>query len=74
MIAHHKKIREFLTGSDGYTVKEIMLVLGVDRRVLIRSMQSMPDVYIDRWRGPVRGQYAAVWCVAAVPSDCPKPK
>ena len=74
MIAHHKKIREVLTGSDGYTVKEIMLSLGVDRRVLIRSMQSMPDVYIDRWRGPVRGQYAAVWCVAAVPSDCPKPK
>jgi hypothetical protein len=74
MIAHHKKIRELLTGSDGYTVKEIMLALGVDRRVLIRSMQSMPDVYIDRWRGPVRGQYAAVWCVAAVPSDCPKPK
>jgi hypothetical protein len=74
MIAHHKKIRELLTGSDGYTVKEIMLALGLERRVLVRSMQSMPDVYIDRWIGPNRGQYAAVWCVAAVPNDCPKPK
>jgi hypothetical protein len=74
MIAHHQKIRALLTNTDGYTAKEIMLALNVDRRVLTRSLKSMPDVYIDRWRGPIRGQYAAVWCVAAVPNDCPKPK
>tara|TARA_R110000868_G_scaffold260154_1_gene518397 strand:+ start:1286 stop:1507 length:222 start_codon:yes stop_codon:yes gene_type:complete len=73
MIAHHQKIRALLTGSDGYTVKEMMASLGVDRRVLTRSLKSMPDVYVDRWHGPIRGQYAAVWCVAAVPKNCPKP-
>jgi len=33
----------------------------------------MPDSYIDRWSGPHRGQWAAVWCVVEVPEDCPKP-
>ena len=33
----------------------------------------MPDSYIDRWTGPHRGQWAAVWCVVEVPENCPKP-
>jgi hypothetical protein len=74
MIAHHQKIRALLKNTDGYTVKEMMFALNVDRRVLTRSLKTMPDVYIDRWRDPVRGQYAAVWCVAAIPFNCPKPK
>ena len=73
MNAHHKKIRELLTGSDGLTVKQIQMGLHIDARTLNKSMKSMPDTYIDRWTGPHRGQWAAVWCVVEVPKDCPKP-
>jgi hypothetical protein len=74
MIAHHQKIRDMLTDTDGFTAKEIMVALGVDKRVLARSLRSMPDVYIDRWIGPKRGQWCAVWCVATIPKDCPRPE
>ena len=70
---HHQKIRDLLKGSDGLTTKQLQYRLEVDHRTLCKSLKSMPDSYIDRWSGPHRGQWAAVWCVVEVPEDCPKP-
>jgi len=70
---HHQKIRDQLKGSDGLTTKQLQYRLEVDHRTLCKSLKSMPDSYIDRWTGPHRGQWAAVWCVVEVPEDCPKP-
>jgi hypothetical protein len=73
MNSHHKQIRELLAGSDGLTVKQIQIALQIEVRTLNKSINSMGDAYIDRWTGPYRGQWAAVWCVAEVPQHCPKP-
>jgi hypothetical protein len=73
MNTHHQKIRDQLKGSDGLTTKQLQYRLEVDQRTLCKALKSMPDAYIDRWTGPHRGQWAAVWCVVEVPEDCPKP-
>ena len=73
MNAHHKEIRELLAGSDGLTVKQMQIALQIEVRTLNKSIKSMGDAYIDRWTGPYRGQWAAVWCVVEVPQHCPKP-
>ena len=73
MNSHHPKLRSLLKGSDGLTVKQIESELNLDFRTLRKSLKSMPDAFIDRWTGPLRGQYAAVWCVVEVPEDCPRP-
>ena len=70
---HHQKIRDLLKGSEGLTTRQLQYRLEVDQRTLCKSLKSMPDSYIDRWSGPHRGQWAAVWCVVEVPEDCPKP-
>ena len=73
MNTHHQKIRDLLKDSEGLTTKQLQYRLEVDHRTLCKSLKSMPDSYIDRWTGPHRGQWAAVWCVVEVPEDCPKP-
>jgi len=73
MNSHHPKLRALLKDSDGLTVRQLEFALDVDMRTLTKSLKSMPDGYIDRWVGPNRGQYAAVWCVVEVPEDCPRP-
>ena len=73
MNTHHQKIRDQLKDSEGLTTKQLQYRLEVDQRTLCKSLKSMPDSYIDRWTGPHRGQWAAVWCVVEVPEDCPKP-
>jgi hypothetical protein len=50
---------------DGMTVAEIAHTG--------RILKAMPDSYIDRWDGPSRGQWRAIWCVVVPPEDCPKP-
>lgn len=59
---------------DGLTIKQLCGIAGMsDSRYILRALKSMPDVYIDRWDGPHRGQFSAVWCVVEVPADCPHP-
>ena len=74
MIANHKRIRALLNECDGCTAREITEALGVDKRSIARSLKTMPDCYIDRWVGPKRGQWTAVYCAVPVPEDCPKPE
>ena len=58
---------------DGLTVAELVKMMGGIRLSIMASLKCMPDAYIDRWEGPVRGQYAAVWCAVVPPPNCPHP-
>ena len=70
----HDLVRKVLRDSeDGLTVKQIMDLSQVHTDSLSRILQTMPDAYIDRWQGPTRGQYSAVWCVVVPPENCPRP-
>jgi len=67
------RLRKRLKGHDGMTTKQLSLLVDSCPRDITRSLKAMPDAYVDRWTGPERGQWAAVWCVVEVPEDCPKP-
>jgi hypothetical protein len=74
MKSNHDLVRKVLRESeDGLTAKQITEAVGVDKDPLSRILQTMPDAYIDRWSGPNRGQYSAVWCVVVPPENCPRP-
>jgi hypothetical protein len=74
MKSKHDLVRKVLRESeDGLTAKQITEAVGVDKDPLSRILQTMPDAYIDRWSGPTRGQYSAVWCVVVPPENCPRP-
>jgi len=59
--------------ADGLTVYQLSDAMGVERSHLSRVLNGMPDAYIDRWIGPTRGQWQAIWCVVVPPEDCPRP-
>ena len=67
------RLRKRLQGHDGMTTKQLSQLVDSCPRDITRSLKTMPDAYVDRWTGPERGQWAAVWCVVDVPEDCPKP-
>lgn len=72
----HPRIRVLLREhTDGLTTNQISLLVGgdTDPNAIRRALEGMPDVYIDRWADPKRGQYQAVWCVIVPPPDCPYP-
>lgn len=74
MRTHHPAIRAVLREyTDGLTVTQLVRRLAITPDSIRNSLSSMPDAYIDRWEGPHNGQYAAVWCVVAVPENCPRP-
>jgi len=74
MKSKHDIVRKVLRASeDGLTVKQIVDLTQIDKDPLSRILQTMPDAYIDRWSGPTRGQYSAVWCVVVPHENCPHP-
>jgi len=74
MKSKHDIVRKVLRASeDGLTVKQIVDLTQIDKDPLSRILQTMPDAYIDRWSGPTRRQYNAVWCVVVSPENCPHP-
>lgn len=58
---------------DGFTAAKLAELTDRDKHNVTKYLKFMPDTYIDRWEGPQRGQYSAVWCVVIPPSDCPHP-
>lgn len=60
---------------DGLPIGEISKALGLTIKVLNRTLNAMPDTYIDRWflSPKSRGQYQGVWCVVVPPPHCPYP-
>jgi hypothetical protein len=75
MKSHAPKLRELLTlNLDGMTLDRMSDAVGIaNTDTLRRCLEAMPDVYIDRWEGPYRGQWAAVYCVHLAPPNCPRP-
>jgi hypothetical protein len=74
MKSKHDLVRKVLRDSeDGLTVRQIVDLTQIDKDPLSRILATMPDAYIDRWSGPARGQYSAVWCVVVPPENCPHP-
>jgi hypothetical protein len=74
MKSKHDLVRKVLRDSeDGLTVRQIVDLTQIDKDPLSRILQTMPDAYIDRWSGPTKGQYSAVWCVVVPPENCPHP-
>jgi len=67
------KIREALAQApDGLTTRELALKLNVQQSSVTHSLKKMHDTYIDRWQKTAT-KYAAVYCLAFVPDDCPHP-
>ena len=58
---------------DGLSTNDVVAKTGVRGNTVTKVMHGMPDVYIDRWATPRRGQFVAVWCLVNVPEDCPRP-
>jgi hypothetical protein len=69
----HPILRDLLRNTDGFTLAELQTVTGRTTDVIRKSLESMPDAYIDRWGEKVRGQHPAIWCVVIVPENCPHP-
>jgi hypothetical protein len=73
-VSQHNEIRRvLLTANDGMTALEIAKILGREYRGVQRAMRSVWGVHIDRWQGPVRGQFSAVYVCDPVPPDAPHP-
>jgi hypothetical protein len=73
--AKQTAVRDALRAApDGLTAVEVAAAVGHDASHINSTLKRMDDTYIDRWK-PSRGSlgYAAVWCVADVPEDCPRP-
>lgn len=74
MKSHHDKIRQCLRDHpDGRTAAQIAECAGIVASSLSKSFDTCFGVYIDRWEGPFRGQWRAVYCLADVPENCPRP-
>ena len=59
---------------DGLTIQGIADAIGHKYPDHVRlAVQNTWGAYIDRWQGPIRGQWQAVYCLAAVPENAPKP-
>ena len=74
MKTHATRIRALLRDTpDGMTICQLSNITGTRKDTIDNVMSTMPDAYIDRWTGPHRGQWAAVWCVVVPPANCPRP-
>ena len=59
---------------DGLTIPEICQHLGIDGPAASASLKRDELTYIDRWTtNPRAGQWLAVWCLASMPADAPRP-
>jgi hypothetical protein len=73
--SRHPEIRELLLASeDGLTINEMAAHFECDLNTLYNTMQQVWGVYIDRWAGPKRGQFTAVYMCVEVPENSPHPK
>lgn len=58
---------------DGRTASEIARVTRSRGTAVTESLTAMVDAYIDRWQWE-RNRWTAVWTVAVIPENCPKPE
>ena len=74
MKSHATRIRELLRQTpDGMTLVQLSDATGTRSDTLRNAIEAIQDIYIDRWEGPYRGQWAAVYCLHIAPPNCPRP-
>ena len=71
-LTHEAIAKVLYAADDGLTVTQIAKELDRSTKYVRHSLKTMRDTYIDRWRY-TGSQPEAVWCIADVPEDCPKP-
>ena len=71
--SRHQLIRDtLLAHEDGLTKTELCRIAGLDQRSIAKSLDAMPDVYIDRWVVPKKRLPTPVYIAVKVPEDCPR--
>lgn len=75
MSRYRTEARELLKKfPDGLTASDIAKFMELNSATNVTTaLKSMGDAYIDRWEKRRNGNLAAVWCLASVPEDCPRP-
>lgn len=72
--SRHQLIREtLLAHEDGLTKSQICTITNISRNSIKKSLDAMPDVYIDRWVIPAKKAATPIYVAVDVPEDCPKP-
>ena len=72
--SRHHLIREtLLAHEDGLTKSQICNITNINPNSIKKSLDAMPDVYIDRWVIPAKKSVTPVYVAVKVPEDCPKP-
>jgi predicted transcriptional regulator len=72
--SRHELIRSILLKhEDGLTKTQICQYANLDQRSIKKSLDAMPDVYIDRWEQPKTRVLTPIYIAVPVPEDCPKP-
>lgn len=75
MINHHKTIRACLAAApDGMSIADLVACTGILKATVRNSLKTCYGVYIDRYEGPFRGQWRAIYMVVHVPEDAPVPE
>ena len=70
----HQLIRDtLLAHEDGLTKSQICNITNISHSSIKKSLDAMPDVYIDRWVIPAKKAVTPVYVAVKVPEDCPKP-
>lgn len=72
--SRHQLIREtLLAHEDGLTKSQICTITNISHSSIKKSLDAMPDVYIDRWVIPAKKAVTPVYVAVDVPKNCPKP-
>ena len=72
--SRHQLIRDtLLAHEDGLTKSQICNITNISPNSIKKSLDAMPDVYIDRWVIPTKKAVTPVYVAVDVPKDCPKP-
>ena len=74
--SNHPAIRALLRQhEDGLSVNNIAEFLKIASNSVIRALDKMPDVYIDRWHTTRTSRIPfAIWIAVIPPPNCPKPQ
>ena len=81
-LKRQQEIRKLLQeAEDGLTIDEIAAALNMNQSATLKSDQvslrrqvrALFGVYVDRWKGPIRGRYAAVFMCISTPENAPHP-
>jgi len=72
--SRHDLIRSILLKyEDGLNQIQISQFADIEQRSIKKSLDAMPDVYIDRWERLSKRVLTPVYIAVPVPEDCPRP-